>query len=354
MGALPIDGTAQLPTFCPDRVRIAPASLYTLRYMFNFRRFCRLLVVSILPIFGLPAVGPGQEPTFKNEVHLIDFTFSVRRTNGTLVGGLTRDDFQITEDGVSQNIAFFGRENDLPLTLGLIVDVSDSQSKFIKRHHKDIEKFLTTVLGPQDDVFTICFGNHLRLTNNASSSIPAILEGLQRFDKGERNFPELAPEDKREDQSGGGTALYDAVYYSVQQKLAGTHGRRRALVLFTDGEENASAHDLLDAISAAQDADTLIYAIRYTDGGEKKLTPHARQGIAALHHLSSETGGTDFDALHIDMREAFEQIGQELRSLYSLAYHSTNHTRDGTFHKVVITTTDPSYKVRARTGYYAR
>ncbi len=323
--------------------------------MFDSPRLRRLLVVLALwPPGAWPAFCHAQEqPKFTNEVHLIDFTFSVRKANGTLAGGLTRDDFQITEDGVPQKIAFFGRENDLPLTLGLIVDVSDSQSKFIRRHHKDIESFLTTVLGPHDEAFTICFGNHLRLTNDASSSIPAIITGLQRFDKGDRNFSELAAEDKRDAQSGGGTALYDAIYYSVQQKLAGTTGRRRALILFTDGEENASAHDLLDAIGAAQDADTLVYAIRYTEG-ENRLTPHARQGIAALHHLSSETGGADFDALHMNMSEAFEQIAQELRSLYSVAYHSTNHARDGVFHKVVIATTDPSYKVRARTGYYAR
>ena len=314
----------------------------------------RLRAILALVLTTLPPVGRGQEPTFKSETHLIDFTFSVRRANGTLVGGLTRDDFQITEDGVPQKIAFFGRENDLPLSLGLIVDVSDSQSKFIKRHRKDVERFLKMVLGPRDEAFTVCFGNHLRLTNQPSSSIPEIMDGLERFDKGDRHFPELAPEDDREKQSGGGSAVYDAIYYSVQQKLSGTTGRRRALVLFTDGEENSSAHDLLDVIGAAQDADTLIYAIRYTEGSEKKLTPHARQGIAALHHLSGETGGTDFDALHVNMSEAFEQIGQELRSLYSLAYHSTNRVRDTAFHKVVITTTDPSYKVRARAGYYAR
>jgi Ca-activated chloride channel family protein len=323
--------------------------------MFDQRNVRRALVVSVVCALAAPPVAlRAQEPTFKNEVHLIDFTFSVRRENGTLVGGLTRDDFQITEDGVPQKIAFFGRENDLPLTLGLIVDVSDSQSKFIKRHLKDVGKFLNTVLGPKDEAFTICFGNHLRLTNDASSSIPEIMDGLQRFDRGDRNFPELAADDKRDAQSGGGTALYDAVYYSVQQKLAGTSGRRRALILFTDGEENASAHDLLDAIAAAQDADTLIYAIRYTEGAERRLTPHSRQGIAALHHLSSETGGSDFDALHTNMSDAFEQIAQELRSLYSVAYHSTLRARDGAFHKVVITTTDPTYKVRARTGYYAR
>lgn len=313
-----------------------------------------LLTAAVLMIATFPPSASAQEPTFKSETHLIDFTFSVRRPEGSLVSGLTRDDFRITEDGVPQKIAFFGKDTDLPLTLGLIVDVSDSQSKFIKRHHKDIEAFLQTVLGPADQAFTVCFGNHLRLTNDATASIPAVLDGLQRFDKGERKFHELAPEDKREDQSGGGTALYDAIFYSVRDRLAAAHGRRRALILFTDGEENASAHDLLDDIGAAQDADTLIYAIRYPDDEKAKLTPHARQGIAALHHLSTETGGSDFDAVHTDLKDAFQQIGQELRSLYSVAYHSTNHARDGAFHKVVITAQDESLKVRARTGYSAR
>jgi Ca-activated chloride channel homolog len=124
-------------------------------------------------------------------------------------------------------------------------------------------------------------------------------------------------------------------------------------VLFTDGEENASARDLLEAIGAAQDTDTLIYAIRYTDDKEGR-TAHARQGMAVLHHLAGETGGSDYDALHDDVRKAFEQIADELRSLYSVGYHSTHRSRDGVFHKVQITVGDSSYRVRARTGYYAR
>lgn len=318
----------------------------------SFQR-CLIAVFVFLAPVGF-VVLQAQEPLIRNEVHLIDFTFTVRQPDGKLLRGLARDDFQITEDGVPQRIAFFGKDTDLPLSLGLIVDVSDSQDKFLKRHHRDIQEFLQTVLGPKDEAFTICFGNHLRLTNEPSSSIPAIMDGLKRFDSGDRKFPELAPEDKREDQSGGGTALYDAVYYSVVQKLADAHARRRVLILFTDGEENSSAHDLLDATGAAQDSDTLIYAVRYTGDKDDKLTPHARQGIAALHHLAAETGGADFDALHTDLKQAFAQISDELRSLYSVGYHSTNRRRDGSFHKVMVTVGDSNNVVRARSGYYAK
>jgi Ca-activated chloride channel family protein len=307
-------------------------------------------------VLGVSAVLSAQQapgPVFRSETHLVDFTFSVRRPDGTLVEGLSQEDFQISEDGVPQKIAFFGKENELPLSLGLIVDASDSQSRFIKRHHKDIESFLKMVVQPKDEVFSICFGNHLRLTNDNTSSISTVIDGLQRFDKGDRDFQELAADDNRDKQSGGGTALYDAIYYSVNQKLAHAQGRRRALILFSDGEENASAHDLLEAIDAARENDTLIYAIRYTDEGNRR-TPHARQGMAAMHHLSAETGGSDFDALHTDVKQAFEQIAEQLRSLYSVAYHSTHTKRDGTFHRVVITTSNPEFTVQARTGYYAR
>ncbi len=306
-----------------------------------------ILLIFISTIF-VQAQQETQAPLYTSETHLIDFTFSVRKPDGTLARGLTRNDFQITEDGVPQNISFFGREQDLPLSLGLIVDASDSQSKFIKRHSKDVKKFLETVVAPKDEVFTICFGNHLRLTNDSTSSIDAVLSGMKRYDKDVSSFPELDPDDRE-----GGTALYDAIYYSVQEKLAHAHGRRRALILFTDGEENSSSHDLLDAIGAAQDTDTLIYAIRYTEEKESK-SPDARHGKAALHHLAVETGGSDYDALHEDVAQAFIQIADELRSLYSVAYHSTHRTHDGAFHKVVITTTNPDYVVHARTGYYAK
>ncbi len=319
--------------------------------MFNLRSIQICATALLLSAIAIPAQEP-QTPIFRTETHLVDFTFSVRRPDGTLVKGLQREDFTITEDGLPQKSAFFGKDDDLPLTLGLIVDVSDSQSKFFKRHHKDIEKFLNTVMKPQDEVFTICFGNHLRVTSDKTSSIPSVMEQLERFDKGERNYPELGSEDQRDKQSGGGTALYDAIYYGVGEKLAQASGRRRALILFTDGEENSSAHDLLDAIDAARENDTLIYAIRYTD--EKEMTAHSHQGIAALHHLSSETGGSDYDALHTNISRAFEQIAEELRSLYSIGYYTANKKRDGTFRRVVVTTTDPTYTVRARTGYYAR
>ena len=312
---------------------------------------CTGLAAAILAL-AAKAQTPEQKmeaPLVRAETHLVNLTFSVRKADGTLVSGLNREDFEVAEDGVPQTIAFFNKEADLPLTLGLIVDASDSQSKFYKQHRKDIEKFLRTVVRPQDEVFSICFGNHLRLTSDSTASTAAVLDGLERFDKGDRKFPELTVDDTRE----GGTALFDAVYFAIEEKIAQAQGRRKALVLFTDGEENSSAHDLLDAIDAARDQDTLLFAIRYTNEKESHGA-HARQGIAVLHHLATETGGLDYDALHTNISEAFEQIAENLRSLYSIGYHSTHNRHDGSFHRVAITTRDSDDTVHARTGYYAR
>lgn len=303
----------------------------------------------LLLAFCIPA-ALAQEPTIKVETHLVGLTFSVRNPQGLLVTGLDRDDFSVYEDGAPQRISLFSRESNLPLTLGLLVDSSESQDKFLKQHLRDIQTFLTNTLQPQDQVFAICFGNHLRLVSDLSSNPASAIDGLERFAKDSRKFPELDPDETRE----GGSAVYDAVFASANGKMSNVPGRRKALILFTDGEENASAHDEIDAIAAAQAADTLIYAIRYTELKHNRLTADNRHGIAALHHIALQTGGTDFDALHTDLAQVFTQIGNELRSLYSIGYYSTNKRRDNTFRKVVVETTTAGLTVRAKSGYYAR
>ena len=301
-------------------------------------------------LFLLICPASAQETVFHSEVHLVNMTFSVRGPDGKTAAGLGVDDFDLFEDGVPQKIKFFAREDQLPLSVGLIVDVSDSQDKFLKRHQHDIEVFLRGILRPSDQAFAVCFGNHLRLVSDTTSSIAQIMSSLQRFDKGDTDFPEIGPKEERE----LGTALYDAIYYGVEEKLRSDNNRRRALILFTDGEENSSEHDLIDAISAAQDSDVLIFAIRYTQVRHGAMNARNKYGMRVLGHLASQTGGSEFDGLHTDLPVAFQQISDELRSLYSIAYLSTNKTQDGTFRKVVIQAKQRSLTVRAKAGYYAR
>ena len=270
---------------------------------------------------------------FKAEANLVSITALVRSSNGDLLTDLGKDDFQVLEDGVPQRIQFFARERQVPLSLGLVIDVSGSQEKFIKQHDRDVERFLTTVLGPGDKAVAVCFGNHLRLVSDMTSKPYEILDGLHSFAKGDHHFPEIGPEEDRE----LGTALYDAVYFTAKQKLMQSDERRRAIILFSDGEENSSEHDLLDAIQEAQDDDILIYSIRYT-GSERghrhksvtqeeetaKLNARNKYGIRVMNHLASLSGGSDFDALQSDLDCVFTQIGTELHSLYSIGYLSTN------------------------------
>jgi Ca-activated chloride channel family protein len=293
----------------------------------------------------------AQVPTFHAETHLVTLTFSARDGAGQFVDQLGKDDFTIYEDGVEQKVSLFSRESELPLTLGLLVDASPSQEKFLQQHLRDIHVFLTSILRPQDQAFAVCFGDHLRLVSDLSSDPAQIADGFAKFQKGLRDFPELAPDDTR----SGGSAVYDAVYGSVAEKLAPNPGHRKALILFTDGEENSSAHDEIDAIAAAQGADALIFAVRYTQVNKKhKLTASNRHGMAALHHIAEQTGGSDFDALHSDLAQTFKQIGDELRSVYSIGYYSTNNTPDNTFRKVAVDVHTPGVTIRAKSGYYAK
>jgi Ca-activated chloride channel homolog len=308
--------------------------------------FCPLIVLFAIPTF----CNSQEQPSFQAEAKLVNITASVRSSAGQLIGDLTQDDFQILDDGVPQTIRFFARESELPLSLGLIIDVSASQDKFIKQHDRDVAKFLEAALRPNDEVFAVCFGNHLRLVSDGVTSVPSIIDNLKRFNTSIRGFPEIGPHEERD----LGTALYDAVFYSVKEKLAKPGQRRRAVLLFSDGEENSSANDLLDTIEAAQNADALIYSIRYTQMEHGHLNARNRYGISVMHHLASQTGGGDFDALHTNLAVVFDQIGAELHSLYEIGYVPSSSHPDGTFHKVTIRCKRSDAVIRTRSGYYAR
>ena len=292
-----------------------------------------------------------QPPPFQAEVNLVNITAVVHLADGRLLRNLNKDDFEVMEDGAPQTVRFFAREAELPLSLGLISDVSGSQDKFLKQHNRDVETFLNAVLRRSDSVFAICFGNHLRLVSEGVSSGSAVVDALERFRKGSDKFPEIGPKEDRR----LGTALYDAVYFSILEKLKGAGQARRALLVFSDGEENSSEHDLLDAIEAAQNTDTLVYCIRYTQKEHGKLTARNKYGIRAMEHLSHLTGAADFDALTIDLETVFAQIGNELRSTYQIGYVPSNdRAHDGSFRKVTVRCKEPGAIVRAKTGYYAR
>ncbi len=299
----------------------------------------------------LGALGFAQTQ-IRVDVQLVNIGFSVRDAQGRLVSDLNRDDFEVTEDGVAQKISFFARSEDVPLNLGLVVDISGSQGAFIKQHHRDVRAFLTTVLRPQDRAFLLCFANHPRLVAEFKSSATYLADALVGYqDARDKSFyPLLGPIEIRT----AGTAFYDALYYSSVQMMSQVENGRRALIVFSDGEDNASAHNMMDAIEAAQSNDVLLFCVRYTDVRNGRLTGRNKYGMSVMERIAKETGGADFDAREKSLSEHFRDIGDELRSAYSLAYHSTDPHRDGTFRKIRIHVKRPGLVVRAKTGYYAR
>jgi Ca-activated chloride channel family protein len=301
-------------------------------------------------ILAAIAMQAAAQDTIKVDVHLVNVTFSVRNSGGTPIADLNRNDFEILEDNVPQKVAFFGRQNDLPISLGLLIDASGSQEHFGKQHHHDLQEFLKNTLQPRDRAFLMCFGNHLRLTSDYSSSPAHILGALQLFEKGDRSMPELGPKEYRE----LGTAFYDSIYYSVTERLASAEQGRRALLMFSDGEDNSSAHNLLDAIDVAQSADVLFFGLRYTDMRKGQLTARNKYGVSVMERLASMTGGAHFDAREKGLSASFKDITDQLRSSYEIGYHSSNPLRDGGFRNIRIRVKQEGLTVRAKTGYYAR
>lgn len=310
------------------------------------RRFVAVLAVT-LSVAAFHE-GRAQQPIHV-DVNLVNVSFTVRDARGTLVDNLTKDDFEVFEDAVPQKIAFFARSTDVPLTLGLILDASGSQEHYTKKHEKDLEVFLRDVLGPKDHAFLLCFGNHLRLVSDYTQSGAQMLERLKGYEKKADRFPEIGPKEERD----LGTAFYDSIYYSVAEKLA-TQDGRRALLVFSDGEDNSSSHDMMTTIEAAQAANVQVFAIRYTEKAHGQLTARNKYGIRVMGRIAAETGGAHIDAETTDPHTYFRQIAEELRASYELAYYPNDPIKDDTFRKLVIRPKPATLTVRAKTGYFAR
>jgi Ca-activated chloride channel family protein len=296
----------------------------------------------------------GQEPIHV-AVNLVNVAFSVQDAGGALLDNLTKEDVEVYEDAVRQRISFFAKSTDVPLTLGLIVDVSGSQDHFSKQHEHDLEVFLKEVLGPKDRVFLVTFANHIRLVSDFSPSGPEIIERMKEYQergKGKGKLaevPELGPVENRV----LGTAFYDSIYYSVTEKLARESGRR-ALLVFSDGEDNSSSHDMMTTIETAQAENVLVYAIRYTEKEHGKLTARNKYGTRVMDRIAKETGGAHIDTETTDPHTYFQHIAEELRTSYELAYYPTNSVKDETFRKIVIRPKQPGLRVRTKTGYFSK
>lgn len=304
--------------------------------------------------------APSQTPTIKVNVELVNILFTVKaKKGGQLIPNLEKNNFSVFEDGKQQTIQRFSRETDLPLTLGLLIDISASQERLIDIERQAAAGFFSSVIRQKDEAFLISFGKSTDLLQDYTNSPRLLTSALQDL-RGDGQTPMLGgvPVNTGPIPTTGtpkGTLLFDAVYLASNEKLKSEVGRK-AVILITDGDDQGSFYNRRAAIEAAQRSDAIIYSIYYVDHGF-----YARYGMGFggggegdLRDMSEETGGHVFSVSNKHpLNDIFKQIQDELRNQYSIGYESTNPNRDGSFRHVEIKVDNPDYRAQARNGYYA-
>jgi VWFA-related protein len=281
----------------------------------------------------------------------------VRNKSNGLVGNLEKGDFQIFEDGKLQEIKYFTRETDLPLTIGMLVDTSASQRRLVDDERRAAYQFFSKVLRKKDLAFLIQFGAEAELLQDETNSPRLLQEGLNQL---HMSVPVggLHPGPVPTQQSQAGTILFDAVYLATTEKLV-TETGRKTLVLITDGVDTGSKISRDKSIESAQKADTIIYSIDYEDpsaygGGFGTIRIGGGQGEGDLRRMSGETGGRVFKVdRHNSLDDIFRDLQDEMRSQYAIGYAPPGGKKDGAYHKIEIRVGNKDYKVQARKGYYA-
>ncbi|SRR5579884_161855 len=303
-------------------------------------------------LLAAAAAAAQDDPVIKVNVNLVNVLCTVHNKAGGLVGNLEKSDFTLFEDGKQQEIKYFTRETDLPLTIGLLVDTSASQERLIETERSAAHQFFAKVLRNKDEAFLIQFGAEAELLQDYTNSLKLLEDGLNQL---RLSVPVggLHPGPVPTLQNQAGTILYDAIFLAADEKLRKEVGRK-AIVVITDGVDTGSKITRDKAIEAAQKADAIIYSIFYQDSFAYGPFGGGGGGEGELRRMSAETGGQVF---HVDRKhtldDAFRQIQEEMRSQYALGYTPTNPKKDGTFRRLEIRTSNKDNKVQARKGYYA-
>lgn len=283
--------------------------------------------------------GNGQETTssktIKVTTDLVNVLFTVFDKKNRMVVDLTKDDLRVTEDGKPQSLRFFSRESDLPLRIGILIDTSNSVRDRLHFEQEAAIDFLNETLRPGKDLaFVVGFDVEPQLIQDYTDDEEKLSEAVHNL------------------RAGGGTGLFDAIFFSSKQKMLyfppPEPYLRRVMVVISDGLDNQSEHTREEALAMAQHAEVVIYAISTNRSGI------SIKGDKVLTRLAQETGGKVFFPFSAsDLAQNFQEIARELRSQYSLAYISTNTAHDGTFRNISIFPHEKDYHVRAKSGYFA-
>ena len=287
------------------------------------------------------AQSSGDQPddtitVIRKRVDEVNVVFTVTDKRDHFVKDLTQNDFRVIDDSKpALSIQSFSRETNLPLRVGLLIDSSNSVRDRFKFEQEAATEFLSQIIRPKyDKAFVIGFDTTPEVTQDFTDNNEKLSHGVRML------------------RAGGGTAMYDAIYYACRDKLMGIDkgqiASRRAIILLSDGEDNQSRVSREEAVEMAQRAEVIIYAISTNTSGIKL------RGDKVLEYLAEQTGGKAFFPFKIeDVANAFTEISEELRSQYAISYKPADFLPDGKYRKIEILAENKKYHVRARKGYYA-
>lgn len=284
------------------------------------------------------SAAPGDEPVTKIIVRPteVNVVFTVTDKHGKRIVDLKQSDFRVVDDNKPPaEIRSFHAETNLPLQAGLLIDASNSVRDRFKFEQESAIEFLNQTVRPHlDSAFVVGFDATPEVTQDFTDNAELLAHGVR----------ELRP--------GGGTALYDAVYFACRDKLLKAPKNttvRRAIILLSDGDDNLSHVTMGEAIEMAQRAEAIIYTISTNVSGTKG------KGDKILEAIADQTGGRAFFPFQIrDVVNDFSEIQEELRSQYAISYKPADFKSDGHYRTIEIVANDrKSFKVRARRGYYA-
>src|SRR5260370_21151190 len=289
--------------------------------------------------------GKGQEPA-RVQVAVVNVVDPVRDKSRRIVSNLEQKDFRIFEDNQEQKLAYFTRETALPITLGLLIDTSGSETNRLPAEQDAASQFLTRVMRKGDEAMVVSFGMDIDLLADFTDDHNLLERAIRRArinapTEGLINPPPFPPPPRQP----RGTAFYDAIYVACREKLSSEAGRK-ALAIITDAVDEGSKVKLEESIEAAQRSDTVIHILLVSEMG------YNNPGVAKK--ITDETGGRMIQGRsEKKLQEAFDQISEGLRTQEQLGYYPTNTASDGTFRNIKIETYPNDLRVLPRRGYYA-
>lgn len=290
---------------------------------------------------GLAAQAPDakvettQLPPIVVDVTRVNLLFTVTDRKGRFVTDLGKEDFQVFENKKKQTISEFTAETDLPLRLAILIDTSNSIRDRFRFEQEAAIEFINSVMRPrQDKAMLVSFDTSAEIVTDMTDDPEKLAKGIRGL------------------RPGGGTALYDAIFYACRDRLIRDQPRhkfRRAIIIVSDGDDNQSRVTRDQALELAQKADVVIYAI------STNITRTETDGDKVLKYLTGETGGQAFFPFKVqDLAQSFENIANELRHQYNIFYQPVPLQADGLYHAIEVKV--PGRKdlvIRARKGYYA-